>query len=361
MVCTFALAQRYGIFHRRMKISSLKMAMLILCLTIMGSTVHAETQNDFDGDGRSDYTGVTVSGNDLLWQNTGSTSGQHEIDDAFGISTDVVTLADWFSAGAPTLGTVRTNLTDNALVWRVQEADQRISTENLGKPGDLIVSGADFDGNGIADAAVVRQVGKKLRWSIRLNMFTSEATTKQLKFGKVGDRVFFFSPDGEHDDIAVFGLTSNGKRAQLQYRDGLGGKVTKIRKFSKKLAQGTRPRPFPIQSEDGTDLIGFATDDGIDTTVQIFTVDGTRTNHVTLNGTGTLFVGDYLPDSAGEEVALQTASKLFVYSVDNDELETPTKVSGTPVDQINIAQTMGAVVPTAVPTATATPTATPTP
>lgn len=314
--------------------------------------------NDFDSDGISDFTFLSASGIQYRWRNAPSGAGE-ELDSTFGLTSDIPALGAWTSANTPALCTVRPNLTTNQLVWRVLLDTQLISLKAFGKPGDTVILGGDFDGNGEADAAVVRSKNGRLVWNVALNLFTPNFNIKHFKLGKPGERVTYVNVDGTEDWAATFGLNSK-RRALLETRNVLTGEKRTFRGFPRALAKGLRPRPMPIAGEDGTDNIAFVSEDESDTTVRFFTLDAEELPQVTLPNKGTLVIGNYSDSEPGEEIALQTTSNIRIYNPESESVEETSVVAGTPIGEFRVENTAG-VTPTVAPTATSTPTPTATP
>ena len=130
---------------------------LFLLLSILGSRdLSADAQNDFDLDGVSDIT-YTSGASSLLWNSKGSKDGTEQLGNTFQLSGDTITLAHWEGEGAPVLGIARLDPDGSRIFWKIpsSESDKFVETEYLGNAGDAILSGGDFDGNGVADAVVV--------------------------------------------------------------------------------------------------------------------------------------------------------------------------------------------------------------
>ena len=305
---------------------------------LVAATALAAPQNDFDADGVSDLT-FTSGTTTLTWSATGSTSTTDELDAAsFGLATDALALAPWETAGTPTLGVVRANTDNTALVWKILNNHSLVSQEEFGKPGDVMLAGGDFDGGGISDAAVVRLKGSKLRWEVRLNLFVDDVpTTKRFFLGKDGDRVFYLNLEGSADWAGVFGKDSRG-RSRMLLRNVLTGEKRAIRRLPKALTRGVRPRPFPIQAADGRDLIGFAIPDATDTSLKVYSTDAEEILNITFPGLGTIIVGNYDDDEDGEEVGLESSTTITFVNPSTTATSTKAAVSGTPLDEIEVVQ-----------------------
>jgi hypothetical protein len=339
---------------------------ILLFILIPAVQVLAQEQCDFDGDGTSDLTYLGSNGTALTWnylpsQTTGTTS------ETFGLTSDQISLAHWLDPNAPTLGIVRLSAKKSDLIWKIPLESGLLAEEIFGKAESVFLAGGDFDGNGIADAAVVERGPRGLKWSVRLNMFSGEdKKTVKFKLGSEGDRVFFLNPEGEKDWAGVFGRDSRG-RAVLTLRNLSTKKKLTIKKINKSFLNGgnSRPRPFPIKSDDGTDVIGFlgpSNEDPTDSRLTVYALDGTVLAKAPFQGTGTFAVGNFDPDDPGEEVAFQSTGSLQIFNPFSGANTKKDAFAGTLIDEISIENVHAPTpLPTAVPTATVVPTETATP
>jgi len=309
---------------------------LIFALVVSVSVLSAQTQSDFDEDGVSDLTTTSANGTQFVWSAKGSSSASEELNKAFGLSSDKISLAHWLDAGTPSLGIIRADTNGKDLVWKVLQPSALISQKTFGKVGDVYLSGADFNGDGITDAAIVHVGKNDLVWTVKYNMFVdSNPTTKRFRFGKPGERVFFMNVDGTRDVAAVFG---KGKRrkAKLAFRDVVNGHKSSVQGFKRSLIKEPRPRPFPIENDDGTDVFGLITEDASDTTLYVYDSSGQLLTNPTFPGKGTIAVGNFSASSAGEEIAFQTSTNLSVFNPFDESKLDVTNVNGTLVDEINV-------------------------
>jgi len=326
---------------------------------LLHSVCNAETQSDFDSDGTSDIFYTTSSGSTLFWKAKGSTVVE-PLSQLFGLTTDFTAPACWQTSDETLLSVVRLDSSKRNLVWKLLQGDGFINQKVFGRANDVVISGGDFDGDGIADAAVVRFSKKRLRWTVTRNFFTDNPSkAKSYSVGNIGDRAFFFNYDGTLDWLASFGL--RGKRkARMVAKNIITGRSVTIRGFPKSLARGVRPRPFPIAQASGVDLIGFVTNDETDTTVLVYDNTAQKVAEKTFPGLGTVFVGEYLSGESGEEVGFQSGLDITYFNPVSKVTSKVGAVSGTPLDLINIGAINGPTpTPTTIPTST--PTATPTP
>lgn len=317
------------------------------CLSLTSSLV-AQVQTDFDGDGISDIL-YTSSSSGLLWKSRPSKEGGEAINESFGQGTDYACPAHWLSPNLTSLAFVRVS-PSNELLWKVSLGDGLQTSVPFGKGGNVALCGGDFDGDGIADAALVQVRGKKITWKVKLYTFSDSPLERRFRFGIAGDRAFFFNPDGTRDRATVFGRRSK-KRAQMRLFDVITHKKMTIRGFPRELVHGERPRPFPVRQENGSDLIGITTDDGTDSTkIRVYDLTGSQVISRELSGLGRVFVGDFVEDEPGEEIGFQSSGRITFINPVSSTIKSTSVVSGTPVDEINIINT-SAPTPTATPTA----------
>ncbi len=348
-------------------------------------------QNDFDGDGLSDTTRVsaaTISG-DAVWV----WSAVSSVDDLslptptptptpspaespsttptlfsknMGMQSDIPILAHWFGADvAPVPAVVRLN--GSNLTWKVLGEQNLIYSFTLGKAGNYIISGADFDGDGITDAAAVRTSGNKLNWTVMLNPLELQgrkSSTKRfsLRIGIGDQRIFFARVADGHDWAGVFGIYAKG-RSRAQFYNV----VTRARKtFAKlpiRLARYGRPRPIPMHTASGVDNLLFVTNDGADTTLSVYSLKGENINSTTRLGLGAVTIGNFLSDTdnPGEEYMYQARSSRVVYNPVTKALVDKVLLDYTPIDEITVQYVAAVATPTPTPSATPTPTPTPIP
>lgn len=329
-------------------------ALFLFFVWLTAATVRAEIPTDFDDDGTSDLTSVKANNLDLEWSSA-DLEGVNFVQ-TFGLVGDSIALAHWLGGGAPNLAIVRAK--GKKLLWNCRTSDGSVLEKTFGKTGDTYLAGADFDGDGISDVATVRLDGKNLHWEIKTNFFDAAGPTVKVNFGTPGDRVFFASPDGQHDWIGSFGLYGK-RRARLRVRDLSSRAVRTTTRIPMRFAKGQRPRPLPLRQADGSDLLVFSVTDESDTTFYTYDFNGALIDKVILAGMGNVAVGEFLSD-AGEEIALQSSASVKIYNPRSgrvSNLVVPDTSQITAIDEVNIGTVALAATPTPVPTAT--PTATP--
>lgn len=322
-------------------------------LFVQLSPCYAQIASDFDGDGVSDIASITL-GSEITWKFAGSVSPTTLLDTSFGLSTDFIALAHWLGEDQPNLGIVRPSKDGKSLKWKILINNALVQEESFGKPSDNIISGGDFDGDGVTDAATVQKRAKKLVWKIHPGLFIDpSAKVRSFKLGVDGDRVFFLNYDGSGDWAAAFG--KNRRSSRIVMRNLISGQRVTVNRFPKFLSEQPRPRPVPIAQGDGTDAIGFFISDETDTTLRVYALDASLISKVTFPGLGTPVIGDFDSEDPGEEVAFQSSNKITIYNPFSGANSTRAAVVGTPIDEINIGllakpTPAPTIVPTSVPT-----------
>jgi hypothetical protein len=309
-----------------------------LSATFIFSNAWAAVPNDFDGDGVSDLTRVGVADDgSLVWRASASASGAVTDLGAFGKEGDTPAVAQWLGEGTQ-IGIVAEGAEEeSSLKWSIIDQNGTRTDKTFGEKGDVVVVGGDFNGNGTADAAVVRLVNGSAQWDISYDMFAaSEPVTQQVSFGKTGDRVFFARIDETQVDwIGVIGKGKRG-RSQARFRNLVTGEVRRFNRMPKLASTGSRPRPFAIRQASGPDHLGFQVTKGSSTTLSVFTISGTRLYSSALEGSGSIAVGDF-NSGPGYEVAFQSdADNLVINPVVGEEREIE-QIEGELVDENSIA------------------------
>ena len=306
------------------------------CLSLV-STAFAAVPNDFDGDGVSDRTWIQIeSDKTLTWNAQLSTSQVQTALGSLGKSGDAVTMAQWLSGGTQ-IGVASLNSATNEIEWSIRDSSGAVRTKVLGKKGDLVVSGADFDGNGLADAAVVRLENKKASWIVKLDFFASETPVeKTFQFGDAGDRVFYARAEAG-SAVDWIGITRTGTNSKTLARmmDINSGAVRQFARLPRCASQGTRPRPFPVRQSSGVDLVGFSVGSGGKTSIKVFSLEGGAISSSVFDGLGTSVVGEFL-QGPGYEVLYDDGTSAEILNPRLIDVTETVPLGGVPVDEVNI-------------------------
>lgn len=299
-----------------------------------------QIQTDFDGDGYSEFTIVSIeSDKSLTWKTSSGISGLTAGLQSFGVSGNHIIMAPWKGTTQPQIGVVSLDDTGKKLAWKVVGSSGVVEERVLGGKTSTIISGGDFDGNGVADAAVAKLGRSGVKWSIAYDLFSQPVGLERIanvNFGKSGDRIFFASPDGTSDWIGTVGKAANGRDTELKIKSLLTGEVrTSDKALPRFIVKNPRPRPFPVKAALGFDVIGFTRVVGGNTKVYFYTLDGGPVTVIDLPGKGDIVVGNF-NDGPGEEIAIKTTGGFTVVNPFTLSSSTAASSDGVAVDQINI-------------------------
>lgn len=279
---------------------------------------------DFDRDGASDLAAVRVRAGTLVWRARLSGTNRVTKLTTFGVLGNHLAPASWRTAGEVTIALIAEE--GGNAVWRILESEQTLT---LGSARDLLLSGADFDGSGLADAAAVRLDADQLVWSIAYDPFVDgQSRVEEITFGDRGDVPLFLNPDGVRDWLAV--LKSDGTIRMLNTQTREERAVSVAPRMAK------LGRPLPLRGADGIDRLVFVRSRAAATRVHIWALDGTLVQRAAIRATSTVLVGDYDKRSPGEEIAVQGQREFVVYA---PATRTSRKVRGKlgiAFDEINI-------------------------
>jgi hypothetical protein len=293
---------------------------------------------DFDGDGRSDLTTVTVGADQSLsWQSRDSASGAARSLGNLGTSTDTPIVARWLPGTASQIG-VASLRSAGSIGLKILDSSGQVIERMFGVDGDLVVAGARFDGNETGDAAAIRLERNKAIWLIKNDLFVvgDAVEPTRVEFGAAGDRVFFGSPGGGVDWIGVLRSGSN-RRSTMRLRNLITGEIRTFNRWPGYASTGARPRPIRIpQDGGGADLFAFQITSARKTEIRVIDITGRAIAKHSFAGTGVMTVGDYF-EGPGYEIAFQTDTLLSFYNPVNDELREVSRLGGSLVDEETIA------------------------
>jgi hypothetical protein len=293
---------------------------------------------DFDGDGISDLTTYSASGKQLQWR-TRHSSTQQEVDlGVFGGVDDLPVPGPWLGSGTQ-IGVV--SLEKNAVIWSILN-NGSVESKSFGAKGDLVVAGGDYNGNGVADAAVVRLKEGKAVWQIWLDPFTDPTSQpRSVTFGASGDRVFFAKVTNTTQDWIGVLRAGAAKNSQARMRNVITGEVRTLTRLPALATKGDRPRAHPVSQPGGPDLLAFHTVKANSTAIRVFSLTGVEIGNVSVDGTSEAFIGE-LNDGPGAEVAYQSGEDRGAFNPHLAEVRQITPLSGTLVDHLAF-RTMGGV------------------
>lgn len=302
---------------------------------------------DFDGDGYSDPILVQKQNKNLDWfylsseESFGSTEAASDGDNFGKLGNDLAP-AYWTSTSTPVIGYVSSN-DDDEIVWTIpgSSANHEVS---FGASGDTVVSGGDFDGNGISDAAYARTDGTV---RVRHNMFGDveggaiTPTTTSLTFAKravrKGTALYFRDGSGTRIGFVIANTASRGRKRLKLVSQNMSGTQVKVR--FKKIVSGAVQDVMPIANADGTDsilVVARARRSGRNQ-LSIFDATTGALNFRKVYRYGKItVVGNFMGDAAGE-IGLRSARRLSIVqtSSPDDPLIFVTD-TGVLTDQVNV-------------------------
>lgn len=311
---------------------------------------------DINGDGSSDFTLITIESNSsLTWKSYNADGTQFDEQLSFGANGANIALANWQSTSQATLAFISVPSGSTDAYWTHISASDVQSQRKFGSSTSFkFISGADFNGNGYADAAVIRsEVSGNLIWDVRPDFFASGSSRSNarrkesqdakrhralartgrvtLRFGKSTDSPFFFDPAGRGAVLAVLRQEASGSYS-IYTRHPYTGKIRKIN-----LGNLTSPlTPLPLQQNSGGDLLAIVSRGTSTTAVGFYSAKGALLGQGTLSGTGTLVVGKF-SGASGQGIAIQSGSNFEILHPSSPSTSSNVTVaSGIAVDDINI-------------------------
>jgi len=330
-------------------------------LAILGILVHSVTSSpsavaagaDYDGNGFSEIPVLVPStGGALEWRLFDPASGATSAFLAnFGKLGNGIIIANWLYPKVTSAGvlskpstaskgrmvwTIRTNVISGKGTSKAKTIKQH--QKFLGRPGDTIVTGGDFDGDGISDAVVLANRGTGFyKWGLRANFFLASynpglnVNRAYFDFGVLGQDIpFYLNPEGDRDWFAV--LRKSGKTYNILMTQPFTRETRTIQVG--RLADGTHP-PVPLQQDDRSDHLVFWAVSGGSTNLVVKNLQGRTVYSTELPIAGTVTVGNYGP-GAGEEIAVSAKGRFFIINpITARVIETSGPV-GIAADAVNI-------------------------
>jgi len=313
------------------------------------SQAQLSIQNDFDGDGLSDLTLISIqSDGSLSWQALYSSGNTLTSLGNLGQNGDHIVLARWTSPSSPQIGVISVAGNGEDVIWSILSSGSQTREVTLGKKSGIFVSGADFDNSGLADAAVASKAPGGLSWEVVMDPFKTNSTAGEsvkFKFGSAKRQFFFFNPFGQGDWLAFFRPLANGRESMLHMRNPVTKQVMRVR--TKRINENSL-RPQPVAQSTGVDLIAIATRRKTSTLLKFMDAEGRGVGQRKFVETGNIVVGN-LRSAAGEEIAVQGQFNFVVFNPAVGELSNLALQTGIPVDEINVNQFEGSVTPNPTP------------
>ena len=286
---------------------------------LASSAAFAATSCDFDQDGKSELVFVNVASSGKYdWTAFNPRSGKSKIvAEDFGDQASKLIPGNWISSDQAVAGIVDPvsgGVTGRAK-WAVQDSGYTGESylHSLGRSGDLIIQGGDYDGNGITDSLILKQSTGKL--GLRVNYFLSSYNGnnlgKERLYKALGspfhDANFFFSPDGVTDYLGVLRIRGQSYSA-LQLKP--------FTDSPKAFSLGTIPNSvrgaLPLKQGVGQpDLLAFFAPGLGSTKVFVKKLSGATIFTKTVPGSDGFTVGDYFADR-GWEIAVRDGDNFHI-------------------------------------------------
>lgn len=322
---------------------------VLFVLVLLRPSAHADSVN-YDGGKFAQIPVVTDDGSgSLTWHLLDPVTQKISLfTTKLGRRGDKFIIANWLYKKVTSAGVVSgaNSNSNNRMVWTIRT--KRISrggkvsfqtiTKFLGRPGEWAIAGGDFNGNGYADALIVKKSGSNWKWGLRADFFRSSYSAAlgsqraYFDFGKNStDKPFYASPDGDSDWFAVLHPEGNGNYS-----------VILKQAFSKRemrVPVGSIPDPdvvpVPLKQDDGSDVLVFYKTGRNTTRVVVKNLRGKTIAETTIPADGELTVGDY-GAGPGEELAVAGNGTFFIYNPTTDRLVTMDGPAGLAADSVNV-------------------------
>lgn len=325
------------------------LAVFSLSIELPVASAHA-IGADYDGNGFAEIPVIsTGSSGGLVWNLFDPTSGRTSVFTTnLGRVGDSLILANWLYANVTSAGTLSgpTSGSGGRLVWTirttvVKNGAARIQQHQkfLGRRGEIIITGGDFNGDGFSDALVLtNRGGGAYTWGLRANFFLSSYNSglnqdrAYFPFGRLGhDKPFFFNPDGRSDWFAI--LSCQGRsECQVVAKQPF----TQATKTISVGAIGDPNRvPVPVAQDDGRDLLAFVSESGNKTEIDVKDLKGRTTRSMAVPLRGTVTVGNYGP-GPGEELCVSRGGRFVIVNPVTGRKSILTGPDGIAADAINI-------------------------
>jgi hypothetical protein len=328
-------------------------AALFLSITTMCDSARAAGA-DYDGNGFAEIPVLTQgAGRALSWTLFDPVSGvSTQFTPRLGRAGDGLIIANWLypkvtSAGVVTRPSAKSG---GRLTWIIktnvikrdrrgrQVRVQQQHVKYLGRRGEIVITGGDFNGDRISDALVLVNRGTgQYKWGLRGNFFLSSynpglnVNRAYFDFGRLGsDKPFFMNPDGKSDWFALLRRGASGYEVAL---------TQPFTKQSRTFQVGSIPDgstvPVPVQQDDNTDALAFYGVSGGSTLITVRDARGANLGSFTIPLLGDITVGNYGP-GPGEEIAVSSVGRFIILNPITGKTFERHGPSGRAADSINI-------------------------
>ena len=304
-----------------------------LFLFLSGSAF-AETDIDLNRDGFSDIVFVNINSDaSLAWNrvSTGASASAASSLGLWGVNGNMLAPGAWFSSNSNHLGVVA--LSGSKIMWYVRDGNGVLQKVRHGTKGMTVLSGGDYNDNGILDAVVASSDGTV---SIKTEAFAKflgkNASEFEIKFGsRIAKRgkLFFLSHEGQGDHVAY--LVRKNNKYTLYTRDVFNNQ-TKIRLRGSGADKLTDV--FPVESPNGSDYIGIVTKKPKKLYVTVRTKKGSIVDRRSFKTGSVVTTGNYLEDP-GHEIAVRVKKGMKVFNPVTKRAVLFTVPAGIPADHVN--------------------------
>ena len=255
---------------------------------------------------------------------------------SLGVIGDIAIPGSWNEVDYTSIGVVHQEKS-GSLTWTIQSKDGTKMSMSFGSQPATIITAADIDGSGLADAIVLTTTNatstrnSKLQWFVRTDPFGPSHLSQEFTFslGTRDDTIFFLNPDGARDRL---GLVSSNKPEGETY-DVLTNTSSPLP--IPKIALKTN-KIYPIRSSSGVDNLIVIRK------LEYWIIDSTGQEIVQgkLRTQGNAVIGNYVSTLSGDEIAIRSGRGGAV-PILNPELRTATTFfpkDGVLLDTIQIGR-----------------------
>jgi hypothetical protein len=332
---------------------------VVLIATLFLSTAVGQKQAlaagaDYDGNGFAEIPVLVAgSGGRLKWLLFDPISGtSSQFTPQLGRAGDGVIIANWLYPKVSSAGVVSkpSAQSKGRLTWTIKtnvvkrdrrgkkSVTQQQHVRYLGRRGEIIMTGGDFNGDAISDALVLVNRGTgHYKWGLRGNFFLASynpglnVNRAYFDFGILGvDKPFFVNPDGTSDWFAVLHKTSSGCDVVI---------TQPFTKEVRTISVGEIPDdsivPVPVAQDDGSDLLAFYGFRHEETAFVMKNIRGRDVGSFTVPFVGDVTVGNYGP-GPGEEIAVVSQGRFFIFNPITGRSFEAVGPVGVAADSINI-------------------------
>jgi hypothetical protein len=309
-------------------------------LSILASSLLALPANnakaapsDFDGDGFSNPTTVTIVSSERLKWNIQGLAGEQELVGNFGKPGVHLMPGRYFSGGFSSPAFVSSDGT-----WNIDNLTQDVVITH-GEAGATYIGGADVNGDGFDDLVTVNNRCQAEPATARALVGvggSQRVIEKRLKSGSFVTTYTDTNGDGRDE---LCSLVPEGSRKQ---RTGVFTLTCFDLVSNKRTARSRVGRifdtPLPIKHPGSGDWLALPKQRGGSIKVRIVSTQGKIIRkQVPFVGTGILLVGNYTNRSGDiEQLALHQGSSLQVYDIASRSITSIPSPAGIAVDEINI-------------------------